>query len=216
VGSNRRQTGPADPLPAQATASEALDGRTADFLHGDWNVVRRISDHRTGQAGLFRGQASFRQCASGSGLDAGLADGWAAEHAEGREAGLAEGRDAGQDEEQGPTDGEGRVLAYHEHGELRFGGHLGPASRSLFYRELPDGSADVRFADGREFYRLDLQHGSWSAEHPCRADQYQVTVTRLSPDSFTETWRVSGPAKDYELTTTFTRAGYSGGTGGQE
>jgi hypothetical protein len=232
VGSNRRQTGPTDPLPAQATAGEALDGRTADFLHGDWNVVRRISDHRTGQAGLFRGQASFRPCAAGSGQeaqlaegpdaglaegpDAGLAERREAGHAEEREAGHAEEPEAGHGEEQGPADGESRVLAYHEHGELRFGGHLGPASRSLFYRELPDGSADVRFADGREFYRLDLRHGTWSAEHPCRADKYLVTVTRLSPDSFTENWRVVGPAKDYELTTTFTRAGHSAGTGGQE
>ncbi len=101
---------------------------------------------------------------------------------------------------------DGRVLAYDEHGELRFGSHRGPASRSLLYRDLADGSADVRFADGREFYRLDLRSGTWSAEHPCRADQYLVTVTRLSPDSFTEAWRVSGPAKDYELTTTYTRA----------
>ena len=30
-----------------------------DFLHGDWNVVRHISDHLTGAVGVFRGQASF-------------------------------------------------------------------------------------------------------------------------------------------------------------
>ena len=43
-----------------------------------------------------------------------------------------------------------------------------------------------------------------------------MTVTRLSPDSFTEIWRVAGPAKDYELATTYTRAGSSAGTGGHE
>ena len=166
------------------TAGAALASGIADFLDGDWNVERQISDHRTGQAGLFRGRASFRLCAA------------AAVPKEVRLAGELE-----------PADRNGRVLAYEEQGELRFGGHCGPASRSLLYRELADGSADVRFADGREFYRLDLRSGTWSAAHPCRADRYLVTVTRLGADSFTETWRVSGPAKDYELTTTYIRAG---------
>ena len=98
-----------------------------DFLSGEWNVVRHISDHLTGEVGVFRGQASFQRCP------------------------------------------DGLALTYREQGELRFRGHRGPASRSLLYRELADGSADVRFADGREFYRLDLRSGTWSAEHPCRA-----------------------------------------------
>jgi hypothetical protein len=100
-----------------------------------------------------------------------------------------------------------RVLEYREDGELEFGGYHGPASRSLIYRGRPDGAADVRFADGREFYRLDLRSGSCQAEHPCRADQYVVTVTRRSPVSFTETWRVAGPGKDYDMTATYTRSG---------
>ena len=95
---------------------------------------------------------------------------------------------------------DGQVLEYTENGELEFGSHRGPACRSLIYRRRPDGAADVRFADGRDFYRLDLRSGSWQAEHPCRADQYLVTVTRLDADSFTETWQVTGPDKDYELT----------------
>ena len=107
------------------------------------------------------------------------------------------------------------MLAYCEHGELQLGSHRGPASRSLLIRDLADGTADVRFADGREFYRLDLRSGTCQAVHPCRADEYQVTVTRLSADSYTETWRVAGPAKDYELATTYSRAGSDAATGGQ-
>ena len=118
----------------------------------------------------------------------------------------------------------GRVLAYRERGELRFGSHRGPASRCLLILDLGDGTADVRFADGREFYRLDLRSGACQAAHPCRADQYLVTVTQLSEDSYTETWRVAGPDKDYELVTNYTRAGIKAGTragtyagtGGQE
>jgi len=136
-----------------------------DYLCGDWDVVRQIVDHRTGQHGVFRGQASFRPSA------------------------------------------DGKVLEYAEDGELEFGSHRGPASRALIYAARPDGTADVRFADGREFYQLDLREGSWQAEHPCRADQYLVTVTRLTADSFTETWHVSGPGKNYELRTSYQRAG---------
>jgi hypothetical protein len=181
--SNRRQYRAGQPPSAPETAGQALAGGTLDFLRGDWNVVRTISDHRTGQAGSFRGQATFRPCAAGLAHEIGLAG------------------------EYRPADPDGRVLAYHEHGELQFGGHRGPASRSLLCRDAGDGSADIRFADGREFYRLDLRPGTWSAEHPCRADQYLVTVTRLGPDSFTEAWRVAGPGKDYELSTTYSRVG---------
>jgi hypothetical protein len=97
------------------------------------------------------------------------------------------------------------ALAYHEQGELRFGGHRGPASRSVLFRPGPDGTVDVRFADGRPFYELDLRSGSWSAEHPCGRDSYHVTVRVLGPDAYVERWRVSGPGKDYVMTTTMTR-----------
>jgi Family of unknown function (DUF6314) len=140
-------------------------GGTVEYLSGDWDVVRQISDHRGGQEGWFRGRARFLPSA------------------------------------------DGQLLQYTEDGELEFGSHRGPASRALIYAARPDGTADVRFADGREFYQLDLRDGSWQAEHPCRADRYSVTVTRLTADSFTETWHVAGPAKDYELRTSYQRAG---------
>jgi hypothetical protein len=102
---------------------------------------------------------------------------------------------------------DGRALELAETGELRFGARHGPAGRSLLYYGCSDGSADVRFADGREFYRLDLRTGSCHAVHQCRADRYAVTVTWLSADSFTEVWQVTGPAKDYDLTSVYTRTG---------
>ena len=143
----------------------SLPGGTVSYLAGDWDVVRQIADPRSGQAGSFRGRASFRAAGSQPG-----------------------------------------VLDFTERGELRFGGHQGPATRRLRYHGRADGGADVRFADGREFYRLDLRAGVCQAVHPCRADRYAVTVTWLSPDSFTEVWQVTGPAKDYDLTTVYTRA----------
>ncbi len=192
MGSNRGEPAASVAPLAEVTAGEALDGSTVEFLHGDWNVVRQISDHRTGAVGVFRGQASFQLRPGGPAHQTWL---------------------AGKRE---VADSDRRVLAYREHGELQFGGHRGPASRSLLYRDMADGSADVRFADGREFYRLDLRSGTSSAAHPCRADQYLVTVTLLGPDSFTETWRVGGPDKDYELVTTYTRADRVSKTGGPQ
>jgi hypothetical protein len=103
------------------------------------------------------------------------------------------------------SSGDSQLLDYTEDGDLHLGSHHGPARRRLIYSGRADGAADVRFADGREFYRLDLRAGNWQAEHPCRADSYHVTFTRLSPDSFTETWQVAGPHKDYELQTTYRR-----------
>jgi Family of unknown function (DUF6314) len=107
----------------------------------------------------------------------------------------------------GPDGLDGRVLELAEQGELRFGAHRGPAGRNLLYCGCSDGSAEVRFADGREFYHLDLRTGGCHAVHPCRADRYAVTVTWLSADSFTEVWQVTGPAKDYDLTSVYTRTG---------
>jgi Family of unknown function (DUF6314) len=158
--------GPHRHQPVARSAVQALASSTVDFLAGDWTLIRRICDHRSGQIGTFTGTASFRP----------------------------------------PAEPETRgILEYCESGELRLGRHRGPASRSLLVRDSGDGTADITFADGREFYRLDLRYGSCVAAHPCRADQYDVTVRRLSANSYTEIWRVTGPAKDYELHTTYSR-----------
>jgi hypothetical protein len=165
---------PADGRGLAAAYPELATG-TLGYLAGDWDVVREIADHRSGNAGSFRGRASFRPRP---------------------ETAAAE-----------PDGLDGRVLELTEHGELRFGAHRGSAGRSLLYYGCSDGSTDVRFADGREFYRLDLRTGSCRALHPCRADRYAVTVTWLSADSFTEVWQVTGPDKDYDLTSVYTRTG---------
>jgi Family of unknown function (DUF6314) len=150
-----------------------LRGGTLDYLRGNWQADRTLTDFLLDRAGAFEGQAAFADPPAEAGLRAG-------------------------------------ALAFREAGELRFGAHRGPASRSLLFLPEPDGSAEVLFADGRPFYRLDLRAGCWQAEHPCRADQYLVTVRVLSPDCFTEHWRVTGPATDYAMTTTLTRIGPPG------
>ena len=99
----------------------------------------------------------------------------------------------------------GPVLAYHEQGELRFCAHRGPASRSLIYLCRPDGTADVRFADGREFYGLDPRPGRWRARHDCGQDVYLLEGRLAAGPVIDERWRVRGPGKDYEIMTRLVR-----------
>jgi hypothetical protein len=99
----------------------------------------------------------------------------------------------------------GTALHYLETGELRFGQHTGPATRSLRYQGLPDGTVDVRFTDGHLFYRLDLRSGQCEAIHQCRADRYGITYLVLGEDRLEERWRVRGPGKDYQATATLIR-----------
>jgi Family of unknown function (DUF6314) len=99
----------------------------------------------------------------------------------------------------------GAELCYLETGDLRFGTHTGPATRSLRYQGLPGGTVDVRFADGHLFYRLDLRSGCCTAVHQCRADRYEITYLALGEDVMEERWRVRGPDKDYEATATLIR-----------
>ncbi len=102
--------------------------------------------------------------------------------------------------------GEPRELHYLEQGELRFGAHQGPASRSLMWLGLPGGAAEVRFPDGRLYCVVDLRAGGWEADHPCGRDLYHVTYRVLSDDQVEERWLVRGPAKYYQATAILTRS----------
>jgi hypothetical protein len=97
------------------------------------------------------------------------------------------------------------VLRYVEHGDLRFGGHAGPAGRTLLCLGRPGGAVDVRFADGREFYRLDLGPGECQARHLCGADRYAVSYRVLAHDLLEEHWQVLGPQKAYDSVTALRR-----------
>src|SRR5690349_18355011 len=71
-----------------------------------------------------------------------------------------------------PLDGGG--LLHAESGTFTWQGVARPASRTLRFLPGPTpGTADVRFADGRPFHRLDLTSGRYVADHPCAADLYR-------------------------------------------
>jgi hypothetical protein len=94
---------------------------------------------------------------------------------------------------------------YDETGTLRFGGHQGPASRTLGYLRRPDGTVGVFFPDGRPYIDLDLRDGSCTCTHPCRGDSYQLEFIVHSLDELEERWVVHGPEKDYRAVTTMRR-----------
>lgn len=99
-------------------------------------------------------------------------------------------------------------LLHEESGMFTWQGVTRPAARAL--RFLPGGSpgtADVRFADGRPFHRLDLTSGHHVADHPCAADLYRGEFTVRDVDHWRSVWRVGGPAKDLVLTTDYAREG---------
>jgi Family of unknown function (DUF6314) len=151
---------------------------TLDFLRGHWQIERVLVDHRTGTRGHFTGSAAILPATTQSPVAS------------------TGGPAAGPDR---------REASYTEQGELRFGPHTGPAQRVLGFQARPDGTIQVRFADGRPFYVLDLRPGHCQAEHPCHADRYRLTHVVYNTDLIEERWQVSGPDKDYHAITRLRR-----------
>lgn len=99
-----------------------------------------------------------------------------------------------------------RRARYEEAGDLRVGAYAGRATRQLDYAAgAGGGPVTVCFCDGRPFVDLDLSAGSWTAHHPCADDDYEITTRVLARDLVEERWRVRGPTKSYDATTTLTR-----------
>ncbi|CAL9387391.1 MULTISPECIES: DUF6314 family protein [unclassified Streptomyces] len=104
-----------------------------------------------------------------------------------------------------PEDGDGGGLLQRESGDFTWRGVTRPAERTLRFLPGPDGTADVRFADGRPFHDLDLRSGRHVAHHPCSADLYRGEFTVRDAGRWRAVWRVRGPAKDLELVTDHAR-----------
>ncbi len=93
-------------------------------------------------------------------------------------------------------------MRWHESGTMvREGQHV-PVVRTLFVAPRADGWM-VTFEDGREFHPW---RPAETVEHPCGRDLYRGFLdleTRRGPDrgSWSITWTVIGPAKDYTMVT---------------
>ena len=101
------------------------------------------------------------------------------------------------------TAGEG--LVYHEEGWLTLGTATALfASRDYLWRAEGERIA-VDYADGRHFHDFDPAEGA--AVHACDPDSYRVTYDFSGwPDTWQSEWAVSGPRKDYVMTTYYLRA----------
>lgn len=120
----------------------------------------------------------------------------------------------------GRFEGDGRCRAvgrrghYEEDGTLTFGARASHARRALQLIAVDGGTIDVRFADGRPFFELDLRAGRCDAVHHCGADLYELQFEVIGADRLLERWRVSGPAKDYAAQTLWRRRGGHACVGG--
>ncbi len=93
-------------------------------------------------------------------------------------------------------------IRWAETGILSWGEARTPVTRTLYLIERAGGWI-VTFADGRYFH--DWRPGI-AVQHPCGADHYAGLIDVASdPGALMITWDVTGPAKDYTITTRLTR-----------
>lgn len=95
---------------------------------------------------------------------------------------------------------DGRIR-WSETGTLTRQGLQSPVTRVL-HLERRDTGWFVTFEDGRDFHPW--QPGS-AVEHVCSPDLYVGTVERRSVDQWSVQWRVTGPSKNYTMTSVLTR-----------
>ncbi|KQI69713.1 hypothetical protein AN189_04835 [Loktanella sp. 3ANDIMAR09] len=96
-------------------------------------------------------------------------------------------------------------LRYHETGVLRLGDGQGfRAERVYLWTFGADGIA-VRFSDGREFHTFAPDGMAAGTDHPCGADYYRVTYDFTRWPAWQSVWNVTGPAKNYTMTSAYRR-----------
>ena len=99
-------------------------------------------------------------------------------------------------------DGEG--LHYREEGVLHLpGAQPMAATREYLWRAEGD-SIVIDFPDGRAFHRIGPQQSGDT--HWCDPDTYRVAYDFTAWPRWTAVWTVSGPRKDYTMTSAFCRA----------
>ncbi|WP_229054831.1 DUF6314 family protein [Aeromicrobium sp. Leaf350] len=97
-------------------------------------------------------------------------------------------------------DDDGRIR-WSENGTMTWEGGSAPIYRTLFVEQRDDGWW-VTFDDGRDFH-------PWETDapvvHPCGADVYEGRIDTAASDAWAVVWNVTGPAKDYTMTSRLTR-----------
>lgn len=102
-------------------------------------------------------------------------------------------------------------LRLTETGEMQLDGQgRFAATRRYDWRAGAKGWIDVFFDDGRYFHGFDPASTAPQAHHDCPPDIYDVrydfTALQGIAPQWTAVWRVTGPRKDYVMTSTYNRA----------
>jgi hypothetical protein len=97
-------------------------------------------------------------------------------------------------------DAEGLIC--RESGVLRFRGADYAAHRVSLWRFPGEGVIEVRYEDGSPFHAFIADDPQ--AEHDCGADRYRVSYS-FGLQDWSSRWEVSGPDKDYVMTTRYRR-----------
>ena len=100
----------------------------------------------------------------------------------------------------------GGGLDYREEGTLLLDGAPAmAASRDYLWRDGGDGVIEVRFGDGRFFHRFRPDAPSPADVHLCDPDTYRVRYDFGRWPLWAAEWRVTGPRKDYAMTSVYRR-----------
>lgn len=93
-------------------------------------------------------------------------------------------------------------LLYREVGKLVVGDHEMEAERQYLWRE-DAGEIVVLFDDGKPFHRFASKQVA--ASHYCDPDTYNVTYDFSKWPAWSSRWRVTGPRKNYVMTSAYRR-----------
>ncbi|MDT8344243.1 MAG: DUF6314 family protein [Thermohalobaculum sp.] len=192
--------------------TEATGLVSLNYFRGRWQMVRLIEDRRHRAFGEFWGEAVFAPDAACpvSGAAADRPAPGALPHGARLRAGLARGDAVVGWSADGAATGAGgppiapRRLTCTESGVLRFDGQDFAAGRVTIWHFEPGDAVRVMHDDGRAFHAF--SPGRPQTVHLCGDDRYEVAYAFASDDWHSH-WRVSGPAKDYEMTTRYVRIG---------
>ncbi len=96
---------------------------------------------------------------------------------------------------------EGDGLVQEEEGWLTLAGQAAPlrATRRYLWAE-GGGGLEIRFEDGRPFHTVPLGVERPEAAHECVPDVYRVAYDFTDWPRWRAVWRVTGPRKDYVMT----------------
>jgi len=98
---------------------------------------------------------------------------------------------------------QGKEFVYQEDGVLQTGQGAGLKASRRYLWEADGGGILIRFEDGRYFHHLPLGSAGGEARHDCAPDVYKVRYDFAGWPRWRAVWSVTGPRKNYVMTTDY-------------